>query len=257
MRTLLIIFTLTLCLDQSALAQSRTISSLGRIEPEGGVVRLAGPSGLGSVIMDLKVAEGDLVEKGQVIAVLDSYAVRRGELTQLEVQLESANKQLQREQKLGRAMATSASKLETLELEVKAADAALVAARASLNLALVKAPFAGQIIYVHAHPGERVGVEGVVELGRTSAIYAVAEVYETDIIHIKTGQSATISSPALAAPVKGTVQHIGLKVGRMDVLGMDPIAEADARVVEVDILLDDNSAVKGLINLQVEVEISI
>ena len=38
---------------------------------------------------------------------------------------------------------------------------------------------------------------------------------------------------------------------------MDPIAEADARVIEVDILLDDIEAVKGLTNLQVEVEISI
>ena len=43
----------------------------------------------------------------------------------------------------------------------------------------------------------------------------------------------------------------------MDVLGMDPIAEADARVIEVDILLDDTAAVSKLTHLQVEVEISI
>ena len=54
----------------------------------------------------------------------------------------------------------------------------------------------------------------------------------------------------------GTVEKIGLKVGRMDVLGMDPVAEADARVIEVDILLDDVDSVKALTNLQVEVEIS-
>ena len=43
----------------------------------------------------------------------------------------------------------------------------------------------GQILYVHTSPGERVGVKGVVEIGRTDKMYAVAEVYETDIIHVK------------------------------------------------------------------------
>jgi HlyD family secretion protein len=41
----------------------------------------------------------------------------------------------------------------------------------------------------------------------------------------------------------------------MDVLGTDPVAETDARVIEVDILLDDPAAVARLTNLQVEVEI--
>ena len=70
------------------------------------------------------------------------------------------------------------------------------------------------------------------------------------------GQSATITSPALAEPVSGTVESIGLKVGRLDILGMDPVAQADARVIEVNILLDDVDAVKALTNLQVEVEIN-
>jgi HlyD family secretion protein len=47
-----------------------------------------------------------------------------------------------------------------------------------------------------------------------------------------------------------------MKVGRMDVLGMDPVAEADARVIEVDILLDEVEPVRALTNLQVEVEIT-
>ena len=69
-------------------------------------------------------------------------------------------------------------------------------------------------------------------------------------------QIATITSPALTRPVTGRVESIGLKVGRIDVLGMDPIAQADARVVEVDIVLDEPELVRYLTNLQVEVEIS-
>jgi HlyD family secretion protein len=52
------------------------------------------------------------------------------------------------------------------------------------------------------------------------------------------------------------VESVGLKVGRIDVLGMDPIAQADARVIEVDIRLEDTELVQALTNLQVEVEIN-
>jgi HlyD family secretion protein len=256
MKLLLTALLCTVMLSPVVQAQSRVISSLGRIEPAGGVTRLAGPSGLGSVIMELKVQEGDRVEAGQVIAVLDSYPVRQAEVAQKAAELESARKQLQREQKLGQKMASSASKIENMELAVKAAAAGVKASQALLELSLVKAPFDAQILYVHANPGERVGVEGVVEIGRTDRMYAIAEVYETDIIHVQPGQKARVSSPALAAPVTGTVEKVGLKVGRMDVLGMDPVAEADARVIEVDILLDDTATVASLTNLQVEVEIT-
>lgn len=256
MRSRLIPALLLIFIAQGVLAQTRIISSLGRIEPEGGVVRLAGPSGLGSVIMELKVKEGDQVKAGQVIAVLDSYSVRKAELDRLDAELENARRKLDRESKLGRGMGTSASKIDSLELSVKAAEAGRAGAQAMLDLSLVKTPYDAQILYVHANPGERVGIEGVVELGRTERMYAVAEVYETDIIHVAPGQRATVSSPALAAPVGGTVESIGLKVARMDVLGMDPVAEADARVIEVKILLDENEAVRSLTNLQVDVEIT-
>lgn len=242
-------------LSSVAAAEPRVISSLGRIEPAGGVVRLAGPSGLGSVIMELRVKEGDRVEKGQIIAMLDSYPVRKAELDQSRAELENFRRQLAREKKLGAGLSV-ASKLDILAMQVKAGQAGVAAAEASLNLALVKSPDDAQILFVHSRPGERVGVEGVVEIGRTDKMYAVAEVYETDIVHVAEGQSATISSPALKQTVTGTVESIGLKVGRIDVLGMDPVAEADARVIEVNILLDDVEAVNAFTNLQVEVEIT-
>ena len=257
MRSVVLFLVLSLAAPVVLVAQEagRVISCLGRIEPAGGIVRLSGPTALGAVIMDLKVKEGEWVEEGQVIAMLDSYPVRKAELDALKVELELAESQLRREKKLTRSQATSASKLEGLELAVKAARANLAAASATLNLSLVKAPKIAQVIAIHAQPGERIGVDGIVEIGQTDRMYAVAEVYETDIDQIKVGQTATITSPALSRPVSGTVASIGLKVGRIDVLGMDPIAQADARVVEVDILLEDTELVQSLTNLQVEVEI--
>ena len=93
------------------------------------------------------------------------------------------------------------------------------------------------------------------ELGRTDRMYAVAEVYETDITGVKVGQLATVRTPAMEEELTGKVERISLKVGRLDVIGTDPIAKTDARVVEVFILLDDSEAVSRFTNMQVKVEI--
>jgi HlyD family secretion protein len=111
------------------------------------------------------------------------------------------------------------------------------------------------VLEIHAYPGERVGPEGIMELGRTDRMYAVAEVYETDITRVKVGQLATILTSAMDEELTGKVERISLKVGRLDAVGTDPIAKTDARVVEVFILLDDSDAVSRFTNMQVKVEI--
>ena len=93
------------------------------------------------------------------------------------------------------------------------------------------------------------------ELGRTDRMYAVAEVYETDITLVQEGQSASVRIPAMDTPLTGTVERVSLKVGRLDAIGTDPIAKTDARVVEVFILLDDGASVSRFTNMQVKVEI--
>jgi HlyD family secretion protein len=87
-------------------------------------------------------------------------------------------------------------------------------------------------------------------------MYAIAEVYETDVRRIKVGQRARVSSPALEAPLEGVVERVGMKIGKLDALSTDPAARTDARVVEVEIRLDDSEPVKNLTNLQVEIAIA-
>ena len=247
-------FTLSFC----AVADERAISSLGRLEPENGVVQLAGPSGgglTGAVMKSLVVAEGDWVEKDQVVARLDSYDLRTAEVDRLEAVLTNARNEMARQQDLSKKSLTSKANFDAAQMDLDIALADLAAAKARLELAVVRAPLRAQVLEIHAYPGERVGPEGIMELGRTDKMYAVAEVYETDITAVKVGQSAKIRLSAMDRELTGKVERISLKVGRLDVVGTDPIAKTDARVVEVFILLDDSEAVSRFTNMQVKVEI--
>jgi HlyD family secretion protein len=124
-----------------------------------------------------------------------------------------------------------------------------------LRLSVLRAPCGGTVLKVITHPGEAVGAKPVLRLGRTDTMVAVAEVYYTDIRHVKLGQKATVTSPALPGSLLGSVVLVGRLIARKDVLGIDPTAEVDARVVEVRIRLEPNDLASHLTFLQVSVRI--
>lgn len=133
-------------------------------------------------------------------------------------------------------------------------------AEARLERTLIRAPRAGQVLKIHARPGEIITADkGILELGNTDQMMVVAEVYETDILRVRPGQRATISNRALPETLQGRVERVGLQIGKKDVLNTDPAADVDARVVEVYIRLDPESSarVAGLTNLQVDVAIEV
>jgi HlyD family secretion protein len=238
-------------------AAERAISCLGRLEPKDGIINLAGPSNGGGVIKTLSVSEGDWVEAGERIALMDTYELRKAEVKRLEAVLRNAKRELDRQTNLSRTSATSLVRLDDANMNLEVAQAELAAARARLDLAVVTSPIRAQVLEIHARPGEMIGPEGILELGRTDQMYAIAEVYETDIAKVAPGQRARITLAALEEPLTGVVEDTELSVGRMDVLGTDPIARTDARVVEVRILLDDGAGVARFTNMQVKVEIGI
>jgi len=163
------------------------------------------------------------------------------------------------ESALGQSEATAASctagKANALYAtsQVEVAAAGVEVAQAELERAYIRAPFRGRILDVLRHPGELIALEGLLELGRVDRMYAVAEVYETDIRTVKIGQRATVTSDALPGPLGGKVELIRHKVRKQDVVGTDPAADKDARIIEVEILLDDSGAAASLTHLQVQI----
>ncbi|MCW8925040.1 MAG: efflux RND transporter periplasmic adaptor subunit, partial [Xanthomonadales bacterium] len=163
------------------------------------------------------------------------------------------------EMALGQAEATAASctaarahaRVALAEIEVT--KAGVQVAQSELERAYIKAPVDGLILDILARPGEFVGADGLLELGRVDKMYAIAEVYETDIRRVKIGQNATIRSAALPHDLTGKVELIRPKVQKQDVTGTDPAAHKDARIIEVEIRLDDPEPAATLTHLQVEI----
>jgi HlyD family secretion protein len=151
--------------------------------------------------------------------------------------------------------------VEVARSQVAAAQASVARAEAELDLATVRSPQDGQILRIHTRPGELVGEQGILSLGQTQRMVAVAEVYEVDLSRIRVGQSATVISKNNAFPevLRGEVVEVGLEINKQDVLDTDPAAQFDARVVEVKVRLDEASSrrVAGLTNLTVQVSIDV
>ena len=144
---------------------------------------------------------------------------------------------------------------------VDSAAQSLALAEAQLARTIIRAPLAGQVIDVFAYPGEAVSPGGgpVLALGDTNQMMVVAEVYESDIGRVQLGQPVIITSRngAFGESLTGTVAEIGLQIAKNDVLDDDPAANADARVVEVRVAVDQSEVVAALTNLQVDVAIDI
>jgi HlyD family secretion protein len=337
----------------------RQVTALGRLEPASEVIQLAPPMPLdGDRLAELLVEEGDRVEAGQVIAILDSRnrlqnavqeaeeevraaqarlaqvrsgaksgeiqaqretiarlqaeiegtsAVQAATIARLQAEVHTAQTEYDRFQRLYQDGAISASSLDskrldatsaqaqlieaqsnqnrsietlqaqlrearatleqiaevrpvdvqTAQVEVDRAIAALKQAQTNLSETYIRAPIDAQILKIHTRPGEKLNENGIVELGRTEAMTVVAEVYNTDIDKVQVGQSAIVTGQAFQGELIGTVSQIGFQVSRQNVFSNQPGENLDRRVVEVRIALSPEASrrVARLTNMQVQVAI--
>jgi HlyD family secretion protein len=152
---------------------------------------------------------------------------------------------------------TKAGLDKALELiDVSGAERQVAAVEAELSRASILSPVDGQVLEVNVQPGETIGQKPILTLARTDAYFVSAEIYEGDIGRVKIGQKAKIESIALPEPIEATVDRVGLVIKRNEVLGLDPAARSDTRVVEVRLRLDKPGLAPQRIGLQVDVTIA-
>lgn len=145
------------------------------------------------------------------------------------------------------------------QAELNRAIASARQAQANLAQAYVKSPQDGVIFDIHTRAGEVVSNDGIVEIGQTNQMYAVVEVYQSDINKILPGQQVQISSNSLTRQLQGTVDWIGWQVQRQNIINTDPSENIDSRVVEVHVQLDEPSSQKAakFTNLQIKAVIKL
>lgn len=147
--------------------------------------------------------------------------------------------------------------VQVAQSELEQARATVKQAQADLELTEVRSPIDGQVLKVNVRPGEVVGNNGIIAVGKTDRMYVVAEVYETEVEKVQLGQKAIVTGAAFSQELEGEVAQIGLEVKQQDVFDSDPLVNTDNKVVEVKIRLSPESSkrVTALSNLQVQVVI--
>lgn len=239
------------------------VSALGRLEPAGDVRKLAAPmSGLGGDprIEALMVQEGDRVRRGELLASFDSrtglladQALVQTKISNTLLELQLLERDTRRYRRLAKSGATPSADLDNREIKLISLRGELAQARVQLRKVQsdlvqseLRSPIDATILRILARPGERPGDAGILELGNTDQMEAVAEVYESDINRVRVGQPATLVSEngGLTTTLKARVVRITPQVRQRQVVSTNPTGDADARVVEVRLALDPSDLVK-------------
>lgn len=184
---------------------------------------------------------------------------------QLDNTVQTLQEQINQEQKnLAKLQEVRPVDIRVAQAELERALIAVKQKKADLEDTKVRVPLSGQILRINTRVGEQVNTQqGIVELGQTDQMYALAEVYETQIAKVHLGQRATIISEygGFEGELHGTVEHIGLQIGKRTLSSgsSNPKTDENTRVVEVKIRIDpkDSSKVASLTNMQVRVEIDL
>ena len=241
-----------------AVARPEAVAALGQLEPAGDVRRLAAPTaGVAGTprIEQLLVDEGAVIRRGQVLARFDTKAGLEADLAAVEADLASLEDEiaLQKVEVSRYALGANwgavslvqreSSREDLVRLEGEQAQA--LARRQGLLVDLenseLVSPLEGLVLEIHAREGERPGSDGVMDIGASQRMQARIEVYESDIAQINLDQQVQLTSEngGFGGQLSGRVIQISPRVQQRDVLSTDPTGDADARVVEVLVALDD------------------
>ena len=212
------------------------------------------------------VREGAL-SQDQLEQSSESLAMAQAELVSRQAQLNNGLQTLSEQIEQERSLLANLSEVRPTDVavaQVELEQAGIVVAQrqADLEETQVRVPVGGQILRINTRVGERVDTdEGIIELGNTQQMMAIAEIYETDVTRVAAGQAATVTSEygGFEGSLRATVDHVGLQIGARGLSdgSTNPTTDENQRVVEVRLQIhpDDSDKVATLTNMQVRVEI--
>jgi HlyD family secretion protein len=149
--------------------------------------------------------------------------------------------------------------LRDLQRENRTRELSQSIAQTTANNAKLLAPSDATVLKINGKRGEVMLQSPLMQLGNLSELVCIAEVVDRLAIDVQPQQLVTMTSPALAQPIRGTVRSVSRMVGTGLLIDPNPLAVTDRRTVEVIIAIDpaDREVAETLINLQVNVEIQV
>jgi len=184
---------------------------------------------IGGKIAKIHVEEGDRIKKGQLLAEMDTRAIRlqleqaQAGLAVAQANYKDAKRNMERMERLQQEKAVSDQQYEKIKLAYEAADAHLQQGRAAVNLArhnldvsLMKAPFSGVVASKNAEVGDVINpmmggfssASGVLTLMDFSRVKIEIDVSHQDVVRIKKRQLAQLR--VTAYPDKDFPGHVSL-----------------------------------------------
>ena len=237
------------------------VAALGQLSPYGEVRKLAAPtSGMGGTprLSKLLIKEGESIFKDQILAVFDNrpklesdLKSEQANLNVLMSEIRIKNREINRYQNLVDKGAVAKIVLDKMKDELLIAETKISKIKSSidginfdLEQTQLKSPIDGIVLQILAREGERPNSSGVVKVGSNQLMEALIEVYESDIDRVQIGQAVELISEngGFNGSLKGQVDLISPQVRQRRVLSTDPTGDADSRVIEVRVQLDNSSS---------------
>jgi multidrug efflux pump subunit AcrA (membrane-fusion protein) len=174
-------------------------------------------------VKEVLVREGDGVEAGQALVVLDAPQLELGVQAAKEGLLAAERDEFIQSQ--GRRkwdgfkfvwVAGPPEQRTIAHARVLQSQAALAAATAALEQSVLRAPFDGTVVAIGVQPGEVVQPAQVVaSVGDlTHLLVETTDLSERDIARVRVGQAANVTLDAFVVPLGGAVSLIEPRAGR-------------------------------------------
>ena len=239
------------------------VAALGQLNPLGEVRKLAAPtSAKGGTprLSKLLIQEGESIRKDQILAIFDNrpkleadlkYA--KANLSVLINEIRIKKREIKRYQSLVDKGAVAIIILDKMnddllisETKILKLKSAIESINVDLNQTELKSPIDGIVLQILVREWERPNSSGVIKVGANQLMEALIEVYESDIDRVEIGQVVDLISEngGFNGSLSGQVSLISPQVRQRRVLSTDPTGDADSRVVEVRVKLDNASAEK-------------
>nr|WP_269610117.1 efflux RND transporter periplasmic adaptor subunit [Prochlorococcus marinus] len=239
------------------------VAALGQLNPLGEVRKLAAPSsakGGTPRLSKLLIREGESIIKGQILAIFDNRPKLEANLKSAQAnlnilmsQISIKKREINRYQTLVDKGAVALIVLDKMKDDLLISETSILKLKSTIDAINVdleqtqlKSPIDGIVLQILVREGERPNSSGVINVGANQLMEALIEVYESDIDRVKLGQDVDLISEngGFKGSLRGQVSLISPQVRQRRVLSTDPTGDADSRVVEVRVKLDNVSAKK-------------